>query len=58
MVVRITFTGRGDVNLTLACNDVTWKNPDWEMGQIYSSRTVTCELVDSEIKPTEMSAVA
>ncbi len=55
---RTTFTGRGDVNLTLACTDTTWQNPDWSMGQIYSSRDVKCAPVESEIKPTELSAVA
>jgi hypothetical protein len=58
MSFRITFTGRGNANFTLECSDEKWENPDWEMGQIYSSRTVTCKPVDSEIKPTEMTAVA
>ncbi|KAL1838578.1 hypothetical protein VTJ49DRAFT_2505 [Mycothermus thermophilus] len=54
----ITFTARGDVNLTLSCTDETWENPDWEMGQIYSSRAIECQPVDSPILPTEISAVA
>jgi hypothetical protein len=57
-VIRITFTGRGDVNYTLGCTDTTWQNPNWTMGQIYSSREVKCGRVDSTIKPTELSAIA
>jgi hypothetical protein len=57
-MVRITFTGRGDVNLTLGCTDTTWQNPNWTMGQIYSNREIKCAHVDSIIKPTELSAVA
>ncbi|KAK4150836.1 hypothetical protein C8A00DRAFT_36523 [Chaetomidium leptoderma] len=54
----ITFTGRGQANLTLDCTDETWENPDWEMGQIYSSRNIDCGLVDSRVVPIDLSAVA
>jgi len=53
-----TFTGRGHVDLPLECTDKTEENPDWQMGEIYSSRTITCAKVDSTFKPTELSAVA
>ncbi|KAK3297231.1 uncharacterized protein B0H64DRAFT_121216 [Chaetomium fimeti] len=53
-----TFTGRGQVDLTLECEDEKWENKEWEMGQIYSSRTITCAPVESTFKPTELTAVA
>lgn len=52
------FTGRGEVDLKLECKDETWKNPKWEMDQIYTSRTITCAPVESTIKPKELSAIA
>ncbi|KAK4096731.1 hypothetical protein N658DRAFT_510972 [Parathielavia hyrcaniae] len=52
------FTGRGDVNLTLSCTDTTWQNPNWTMGEIYSSRDVQCAPVDASIEPYEMEAIA
>lgn len=52
------FTGAGNVNLTLECTDTTWQNQDWSLGQVYSSRDIKCAPVDTEIKPTELSAVA
>ncbi|SPQ21421.1 35e64df5-874b-46de-bc58-438c11884562 [Thermothielavioides terrestris] len=53
-----TFTGRGTANLSLDCTDTTWKNPNWTMGQIYSSRTIKCKPVDARILPVDLSAVA
>jgi len=57
-VYPTTFTGRGSVDLPLVCKDETWKNDKWEIGQIYSSRTITCAPVEAVIKPSELSAVA
>ncbi|KAI0126791.1 hypothetical protein BJ170DRAFT_684372 [Xylariales sp. AK1849] len=53
-----TFSGYGQVNLTLACTDTTWQNSNWTMGQIYSDRTVTCDKVTVPVKPYKMTAVA
>ncbi|KAL2268954.1 hypothetical protein VTJ83DRAFT_3800 [Remersonia thermophila] len=53
----ITINAQGNVNLTLSCTDNTWKNPSWQIGQIYSSRTIQCQPVNSPILPQEMSAV-
>ncbi len=55
---RITFTGRGEVNLTLDCQETNYQNPNWTMGQIYSSRLITCAPVDTKVVPVELSAVA
>jgi hypothetical protein len=55
---RITFTGRGEVNLTLDCQETNYQNPNWTMGQIYSSRLITCAPVETKVLPVELSAVA
>jgi hypothetical protein len=54
----VTINGYGTVNLTLDCTDETWQNPDWKLGQIYSSRTVTCGKQTFPLKPYQMTAVA
>jgi hypothetical protein len=46
------------VNLTLGCNDTTWNNPNWSMGQIYSDREVKCAPVTLNVSPYEFQAVA
>lgn len=55
---RTTFTGAGATNFTLTCEEEKYENPDWEIGEIYSSRTITCEKQDKKVKPSELSAVA
>ncbi|KAF3069336.1 hypothetical protein TsFJ059_007844 [Trichoderma semiorbis] len=51
------FTAIGGVNLNLTCDDTTWQNPNWTVGQIYSTRTVTCGKVTLPAPIEEMSAV-
>ena len=56
---RISFTGRGDLNLTLDCTETFYQNPNWTMGQIYSSRDIKCAVIDeAKVIPFEMSAIA
>jgi hypothetical protein len=52
------FEARGGVKLDLNCRDKKWKNPNWEMGQIYSSRTVTCNFVDAQAPVEQITGVA
>lgn len=52
------FWGEGGAKLNLNCSDQTWKNPDWKMGQIYSSRTVTCKHINAPVPVQTMHAVA
>ncbi|KAG5913083.1 hypothetical protein E4U53_005022 [Claviceps sorghi] len=52
------FWAEGNTNLTLTCQDQTWKNPDWKIGQTYSSRTITCDHVNASVPITSMAAVA
>ncbi|EHK49163.1 uncharacterized protein TrAtP1_000236 [Trichoderma atroviride] len=51
------FTAQGGVQLNLTCSDTTWQNPNWQPGQIYSQRTVTCGKVTAPATIEEMSAV-
>lgn len=52
------FQAKGGVTLELNCEDTgTQVNPDWEMGQTYSTRTITCDLVTAPAQITEISAV-
>ncbi|KAI6778276.1 uncharacterized protein J7T54_004183 [Emericellopsis cladophorae] len=51
------FSAVGGVTLDLDCRDETWQNPDWEQGQLYSVRTVTCDLVDAQAPIREISGI-
>lgn len=54
----ITFTGLGQVAFNLTCTEEKYENPDWQMGEIYSSRTITCGKVDRTFKPSDIHAIA
>lgn len=54
----ITLWAYGNATLSLECEDTTWTNPNWTLGQIYSSRTVQCAPVTLPVKPHTMTAVA
>lgn len=45
----------GDVTVDLDCETERWKNPDWEIGEIYRTRTVTCMPVTVEVEMEEKS---
>ncbi|KAI1822534.1 hypothetical protein F4861DRAFT_386968 [Xylaria intraflava] len=52
------FAAYGAVNLTLDCTEDDYQNPNWTMGQIYSSRVITCAPVTLPLKPHDETAVA
>jgi hypothetical protein len=52
------FWAEGGAKFKLQCSDQKWQNPDWKMGQIYSSRLVTCNHVDAPVPIERMRAVA
>ncbi|KXX73715.1 hypothetical protein MMYC01_207260 [Madurella mycetomatis] len=55
----ITFTGRGEVNFALDCTETTYQNPNWTIGETYSSREIKCTPIEeTKIVPFELSAVA
>lgn len=39
------FDARGGANLLLSCTDCKWQNPDWQMGEFYSTESITCDHV-------------
>ncbi|KAM7187332.1 hypothetical protein V8F33_011322 [Rhypophila sp. PSN 637] len=52
------FTAGGAVTMNLECNTKSWTNPNWTMGDIYSSTITTCQPVDLSLSPDQISAVA
>ncbi|KAI1306662.1 hypothetical protein F5Y03DRAFT_354117 [Xylaria venustula] len=54
----ITFTDYGTVNLTLVCNETDYQNPDWQQGEIYSDRDISCAPVTLPLTPHDKTAVA
>ncbi|KAI1827336.1 hypothetical protein F4861DRAFT_404655 [Xylaria intraflava] len=53
-----TFTARGSIELPYACKEDDYQNPDWQTGEIYSSRLVNCGPVTLPLKPQDKNAVA
>lgn len=51
------FTAKGGVTLDLDCEESFYENPDWQPGQIYSQRLITCEKKTVTAPITEISAV-
>ncbi|KAH7324951.1 hypothetical protein B0I35DRAFT_476152 [Stachybotrys elegans] len=41
----VYYMAEGGADLDLDCTEETWENPDWEVGQIYSTRFIACEPV-------------
>lgn len=53
-----TFIYAGQVNLTMECTTSTYQNPDWEIGQIYSSNFTNCKQSDVTVPPYQEEAEA
>lgn len=54
----VTYGATGTVNLALTCNETFWQNPDWTVGQIYSTRGIICDPVTLPLVPSAMTAIA
>ncbi|KAK3191396.1 hypothetical protein K4F52_002607 [Lecanicillium sp. MT-2017a] len=52
------FWAEGGIKLDLECTDETTKTPDWEPGQIYSSRIIACDKVTTPVKMESLRAIA
>lgn len=52
-----TFWAQGGTKLELDCEDKSWTNPDWKMGQTYSTRFVTCGRVNASVPIKSMQAI-
>ncbi|KAK0385659.1 hypothetical protein NLU13_6836 [Sarocladium strictum] len=51
------FWAEGGAKLKLDCEEKNYQNKDWQIGQVYSSRTVTCNKVTVEVPVEHISAV-
>jgi hypothetical protein len=52
------FWAEGGVTLDLNCREEFWQNPDWQSGEFYSTRDITCDLVTVPAPIEHLSAVA
>ncbi|KAF2396455.1 hypothetical protein EJ06DRAFT_240766 [Trichodelitschia bisporula] len=46
------YLGTGSGSITLDCSTVVYTNPNWTIGDIYSTTTETCQPGELTIKPT------
>lgn len=51
------FEAKGGVTLDLSCETSDYQNPDWQIGQIYSQKLITCEKKTVTAPIEEISAV-
>ncbi|KAK3370516.1 hypothetical protein B0H63DRAFT_454681 [Podospora didyma] len=54
----IRIKASGSAIIPLDCTERLYQNANWTLGQIYSTRDITCKPVTLPIVPTEISAVA
>ncbi|GAP93076.1 hypothetical protein SAMD00023353_10000270 [Rosellinia necatrix] len=54
----VTFRAYGTINLNLDCKETNYQNPDWQMGETYSNRDITCAPVTLPLQPHDKTAVA
>lgn len=52
------FYADGGIDLDLECQEKKYENPHWEMGQIYSSDTITCDKVTKNATIESLRAAA
>ena len=52
------FTAKGCVTLPLECSESKYQNPDWQAGEIYSTRNIYCGLVTVKAPVQEIYGVA
>lgn len=52
------FWAEGSAVLDLRCDETTYQNPNWTMGQIYSNRVVTCDKLSQPVPITSLRAAA
>ncbi|KAI0200585.1 hypothetical protein F4808DRAFT_428377 [Astrocystis sublimbata] len=54
----VTFHAFGSVNLTLDCKESNYQNPNWTLGETYSSRVIDCAPITLPLMPHDKTAVA
>lgn len=50
------FIAQGGIELDLDCETEEWTNPDWQQGEFYSTKYITCAHITSEL-PMEQKLV-
>ena len=51
------YAGTVDLSSALNCENTAYANPDWSIGEIYTSNITTCAAADFEMGPSSGSAV-
>ncbi|OAQ62156.1 hypothetical protein VFPPC_07178 [Pochonia chlamydosporia 170] len=52
------FWAQGGAKFNLKCTDKSWQNPDWKMGQTYSTRFINCNHFDAPVPIESIQAIA
>jgi hypothetical protein len=52
------YIAQGGTTLDLGCNTTSWTNPNWQQGQTYSTRFITCAYATVDAPITEIRGVA
>ncbi|KAF6824742.1 hypothetical protein CPLU01_10691 [Colletotrichum plurivorum] len=52
------YTAKGGAVADLTCEETYWENSNWTMGELYSQRTITCDIITLPVPVKEISAVA
>lgn len=52
------FWAEGSAKLDLDCKEKKWQNPNWELGQIYSTRIITCANLTTTVPMISKRAIA
>ena len=55
---RARFIAKGDAIASLDCDEEYWENSNWTIGETYSRRDITCDLVDLSVPVKEITGVA
>ncbi|KAK1964077.1 hypothetical protein LY78DRAFT_170271 [Colletotrichum sublineola] len=52
------YTARGGAVANLTCEETSWQNGNWTLGQIYSQRNIKCDIITLPTPVKEISAIA
>ncbi|KAK1984669.1 hypothetical protein LZ30DRAFT_585653 [Colletotrichum cereale] len=52
------YTAKGDAIANLTCEETSWQNANWTLGQTYSQRNIKCDIITLPTPIKEISGVA
>lgn len=55
---RARYTAKGGSVADLSCEETSWQNLNWTIGEVYSRREIKCDKITLPTPITEISAVA